>query len=125
MEKDPVKRFVIGTTIVCVFFAYIISRLDFFPTHEELVFTKTIPNNNIVIKAYYVDSGATSNRTIQIRKYGNYPKYEILKNISGYNNVRDMYLISQKKLAVVVENKARKVNGILYEFPSDTFLVDY
>jgi len=87
---------ILGGVIYMLFF------FELFPLHKQLLMTTFVPAMNYNINAYYVDSGATSNGAIQLYKVSTSGKSELIKNIPTYQDVKEMKILSDSKLRVVV-----------------------
>lgn len=92
--------------IVLGFFLYMLFIFEMFPVNKEHLITLAIPERNYKISAFYVDAGAASGNTIQLQKIYDSGKFEIVKNISGYTDVKTIERVSEKTLKVVLGFKA-------------------
>lgn len=110
MKKYKKTLLIIFSSLLIIFLVviiYFVFFFEMFPVHKEELAKIVIPNKNYSIVAYYVDSGASSNWTVQINKVYDSGKFDILKNIEGYKEVKDLQLLCNNKIKVIVGTKSK------------------
>jgi Family of unknown function (DUF5412) len=107
-KRQKILIFIGGAILVSGFFVYMIFIFAMFPIHKELLLTIDVPKQNYKIAAYYVNGGATTGNLIRIVKKYDFLGYEkTLKNIERYVDVKEMKLISENELKVIVGFKSK------------------
>ena len=91
----------IGLVLYFLFF-FRISEVN-----ESFITSLDIPHKNYKISAYYMSGGATLGNIIQLRKEYNSSKYDIIGNIRGYVELKNIELISDEELKVIAGFKGK------------------
>ncbi len=117
--KKRRKNFLFGLILVLGGFLCVIFILVMFPIHKELLSTVDVPNRNYKINAYYINGGATTGNLIRIVKKYDFLGYEkTLRNIDRYVDVKEMKLVSENELKIIVGFKgefAKKVDTVFVQ----------
>lgn len=80
---------------------YFIFFFRFFPVEKKLQASIYVSEKSLRVEVYSVDTGTTSNYSLQAISVRDSGETEILQNYKGYNRVKQIELINDNRIRIV------------------------
>lgn len=100
---------IIGSVIIIIIIAifYFVGSFQLFDISKKFLSRKSNLTTGEVFEVYYVNSGATSQNTIQVVKIEKNGNESIISNIQGYKHLVDFVLLPTSKAELILKKNSK------------------
>lgn len=117
MKKNKIIILIIAVTIVVAYIIFRIASFSLFEVKQTSLAKLSLRNKTFTVDINFVQSGATNEDIIQIKKVYNNGKEEIIKNFKNYNNLVSCSGLNDSTIQVVLNDTD------YYKNKADTFKI--